>query len=56
MVQSTHGRLKYLDLFSIVFHVFDNSYDNAHYQGQVGVALAKTVVAHLHEWYSVRGK
>ncbi len=56
MVESSHGQLDYLDLFSIAFHLFDDSFDGAHYQGAVGKALAKRVEAHVLEWHSGRGR
>ena len=46
-VNLTHGRIKYIDLFSIAFHLFDLSYDGSHYQGPVGFALASRILDSL---------
>jgi len=40
VVSRTGGLISYLDTFCIAFPAFDLSFDGAHYQGPVGVALA----------------
>ena len=39
--------MSFLDLFDVVLPLFDLSYDEAHYQGPVGRALALRLVQHL---------
>ena len=42
-----HAGIYFLDMFDMVFPLFDLSYDEAHYQGPVGRALALRLVQHL---------
>ena len=47
MSLATGMSFSFLDLFDVVLPLFDLSYDEAHYQGPVGHALALRLVQHL---------
>ena len=52
IVNSTNGDIHYLDLFTIAFHLFDLSFDDAHYQGIVGDTVAKIVLSYVWKFWS----
>ena len=44
----TNNTITYFDTFKVAFPLFDLSYDSAHHQGPVGVALASMLAYSLH--------
>jgi hypothetical protein len=48
LVKTTSGRISYLDIFGIIFPVFDLSFDRNHYQDMVGDAVANALAHCVH--------
>jgi hypothetical protein len=48
VISDTGGLVSYVDTFSIAFPAFDLTFDGAHYQGPVGVALAHLLLQSLN--------
>ena len=48
LVQTTSGRISFLDIFGIIFPVFDLSFDRNHYQDMVGDAVANALAHCVH--------